>query len=467
MFYFSSMKSIFTKFNNFSKKRKYSKCTRKLMKNGYISYNNAERECKREKNRNTRNTRNTKLTYNHKKRKTFQNENSNFIDKLPMFEPIANGSFGTVFYGIPDIKNPSKNLNTTVNKAYYKLNQNKIIPKAYIKELELSEKIKKSIPSQTIITTPYGTLITKKELLDHMPKGIMKNDFISKNRRSSYEIVQMITMPNLGIDIHTMVYKYKPTMCNDSYINKIAVELLKLLNVVHEININGYIHGDISDTNILINVNEKDFGNMTIIDFDYFGPKINFINNEKSLYSTPPEYMVLKYVIDNTVSISEKLKDNNIRSFLYSVINKLTYNKYMDWVEDVCFKHVTDNYNYIRNIEKNIRIFFSRDKSSDDLLKELLDSIDLYGLGMCMNVLLKKCYHNNDDNIILQFIFQELLPNIMNGKPNENYNITPFKRWSIQEAIDNYTAFLVPYCQTHNISIPEGYMLYQNKNIIP
>ena len=396
-----------------------------------------------------------------KSNKNKSNKNRNFINSLRnnnnktlMFEPIANGAFGTVFHGIPNRENPTKNLKKTVNKVYYKKQTNKTIPAAYKKELARSEIVKGIIKSQESIAKKYGTRITKKQLLDHMQNGTRKNAFKNRNTRRNDEIVEMITMPNLGIDIFELVTQNYDVF---GMIDKIAVEILKLLNVVYEINEGQKVHGDIRPENILVSINEESLGNMTIIDFDLFNSKEEILDIKHTLYHTPPEYIVFKYYYDTNRDVNDKFD----RDIFMGMINHMTNNGY----EDVINMSGNKENNIMNNVKKSLLEILGGDDINFYELSQLMDSIDLYGLGLSIKILLMK--YDKKEHPVIQFIFQKLLPNIMNGKPNGNYNTNPFKRWSIQEAIDNYTAFLVPYCQTRNISIPEGYMLYQNKNIIP
>ena len=78
---------------------------------------------------------------NNTKKYMTRKKNHNFIDKLPIFEPIANGSFGIVFHGIPDRPNPNQNLTQSVTKAFY----NK---KGYNHEIKTNNTVNKIITSQ-------------------------------------------------------------------------------------------------------------------------------------------------------------------------------------------------------------------------------------------------------------------------------------------------------------------------------
>jgi hypothetical protein len=405
--------------------------------------------------------------------------NEKFINKVDIV-PIANGSYGMVLKGIPNRSNPHKNLAKTVNKVYFFTKEDKqlkelnpkdpkyIYPDAYIKELGRELKIKDVILSQKIPTSRYGTDFTKKQLLNKMNKLNNKHKYMfNNNTRSNNELLDIITMPYLGTDIHTLCK-------NNNYIynNNILVQILKMLNVVYELNKAEYIHGDIRETNILVNTNEKTH-DMTLIDFDFFKSYDQFkydiintnIHDTQVKYHTPPEYIVLFFYI-NEMKKNKTLDIDNVLSFNKGEFDMRKMRHIIDnsgitlntWLDEICSSENVQS-STIDYIHNTIIKLLSSKNTVKYYLDIIIPRIDIYGMGRCILLLLKK-YCNVHDNPPMNFICTSLLPNIMNG-PYENNTIGLYSHgipWSIPEAIHKYTKCL----KDNKIKIPKEYDRYSS-----
>ena len=386
-----------------------------------------------------------------------------YVPRLtPRLTFIADGTYGAVFKGSINGEYKKDDVTKIYFKKEYNSNNSRKAPVAYDNEIERQKIIKKIIKSQEFPTEEYKHIYIKKNIYNTMPKNV-KNTFNKRNTKTGdNQRLYMTKMPNLGTDIYT-ISEDKIDILTVVPFTKVATEILKLLNVVYEIHVGtkneinvetkkiGYIHADIRPENVLVNLNKgKNLGEMTIIDFDLFTEKKVTYNHAS--YNMPPEFIVFRYLRDNLKQkpsdIPKIIQDSNPKDILDMIKKKLGDDTYEIW---------TLNFPMYRSIPNMVKKYFKNSESVGDSVNELINNIDLYGLGMCIYWLLYK-YRNIENNTeihielnekaLLIFIIKQLLPNIMN-----NYTNT---RWTIQHTINEYIKKL----KECKIEIPDGYDKY-------
>ncbi len=104
-------------------------------------------------------------------------------------------------------------------------------------------------------------------------------------------MVYPLKMENLGVSFNNLNNTHIRTIAAIP-IKTILEQYLKLAYTIKQIGQQGYIHGDIRETNIVINLST---GKITIIDFDWFLPYYEFMEDYGTqFYSHPPELIFAK-----------------------------------------------------------------------------------------------------------------------------------------------------------------------------
>ena len=134
-----------------------------------------------------------------------------------------------------------------------------------------------------------------------------------KRRFPDMDKPHMLRLPNLGYSFLDIVNTKDLVQkaINISY-KIICQQMLDCMNVVKAIRMDRKIHGDIRETNVML---QPDTGVMTIIDFDFFYPDSDFLGKySQFFYPHPPECLfVFGYVDDDArqtyVDIWERYKN--------------------------------------------------------------------------------------------------------------------------------------------------------------
>ncbi len=196
------------------------------------------------------------------------------------YKRLGMGSYGLVV--TPSFK--TKN-NTKVTKFMF----NK---KSYKNALNTSKRIKRNLPSLNMYFEPYPNAHT----LSNVEKNNAQLGKILKalqpGMRNTNEIYP-IMMENLGISFADLNSTHVPALTRLS-IRTILEQYQKLAAAVLELKQKGYIHGDIRETNMMIDLTS---GIIKIIDFDWL-MKVNEFKEsyEAQFYSHPPELIFAKDV---------------------------------------------------------------------------------------------------------------------------------------------------------------------------
>ena len=361
---------------------------------------------------------------------------------------IDSGAFGYVFKGSI---NDGEYKNDGVTKVYFKRYEGEGPPRAYTKEINPPE-ILRTLISQKIYSEPYEKPIIKRNFLKRIDNSSI---FKKLNKTKNDDPLYMVKMQNLGESILPPSGYY--SKLNHIKMNKLAIQILKLLLVIYEINIKGYIHGDVRPENVMIDR----YGNITLIDFDHFNTLLEFNPELLRAFHMPLECQILtyaRYIKNNDNFANEYMEHvNNTKKILYDTITKnYSEDVYHEWMQqrsdkgDNVINHAKKFYNAIINAKYNYN-----DSDFNIGYNLIKNNIDLYGVGICIcGILLGIDDPRREDYIrgvqidkyVLKYIEKELLPNIMDGL-QERERTKNFNRWTIREAIDNYSKCLLENIQ--------------------
>lgn len=156
-------------------------------------------------------------------------------------------------------------------------------------------------------------------------------------------------------------------------------EILKIYKQIQSLFVNGYIHGDVRETNVMIHPTT---GKITLIDFGWLYPIDEFFENyDEALgfYSNPPESLIRDYFNWSIESLDEDLSASitggKIKNYLtYSRAAGNTIN-YADLI--LMLK---------RHLTKTLKSYYAL----------MAPSFDCYGLSFTIHLLLKTLYESRD-----------------------------------------------------------------------
>ena len=351
-----------------------------------------------------------------------------------------------------------------ISKVYFKKESNKNAnrPKAYNEEKNNQEDLAYILTTDHVPSTPYSYKYKKQELYNKLNKNTQEI-FKKRNHTNMNGDLYITRMPYLGTNVFQAVKNVR--QIRSVPFTKIANEILKLLQVVQKFIKNSVIHGDIRDTNVLINLKEGDsFGDLTIIDFDLLSSFNAYSSFKLNSYHMPPEcFMMWSDMWNNLTDINDingAIEKGAIDELLFDIYmanphlkfaigkyNTPSYNNVVTNMKMLMKEYLTSDYYHTNTNDDN------RFKSSRYIFETINISIDLYGLGYTIHLLLSEAWYENENNtelykniqgvtdesldsfnIVRAFIFNELIPHIMNPIGDT--------RWSIFMAIKKYKEML-------------------------
>lgn len=262
---------------------------------------------------------------------------------------------------------------------------------------------------------------------------ILKRGNTQSNRIKNSSVIYQIRMPNFGysiFDIDTNP-KIRKQIVTIDY-KKISMEILKLLCTVKQIYRMGFIHGDITEKNIMCNINTN---KLTLIDFDLFNTIDNFPNAEfLQSYSLPPECRVIFPYDEPITGLFSEIDDR--LEYICKVGNGQFYNSYL-----------YELYRDITVVKSNIQTYIDKENAKDLLYKFISQFMDSWGLALTIHRIFKmfdnrirqisynKMYVKSaEDTKICDYIQKTLLPNMLQLDMKE--------RWNADTATSNYNTFL-------------------------
>jgi serine/threonine protein kinase len=279
---------------------------------------------------------------------------------------IGSGGFGSVFspaFVNTNFTNTTHNRRNWVTKVFFDKDN-------YLKAV-------KNIPTLRNLGFNYNAHPYKREL------RISKNVPFAKREELIGQIgsdeIFGLRMPHRGLSVKHLIERKTLGSLRAVPVQIILGQVCKLIHQIKHMGASGYIHGDIRDTNILV---DPVTGLLTIIDFDWFDPKATFFSEyfgNFGFYSNPPETLLAPHGVI--------MKGTYIKQFTTFFVDH-------PMIRDI-ERHNHDNGAYLRSVSgssvmgKNVEIW-----------KKTLDTFDSFGLAWTLLTLFRHLYPRSlDDDI--------------------------------------------------------------------
>ena len=279
---------------------------------------------------------------------------------------IGQGSYGVV------IKPAFPNTNSTGKVHEYPENVTKLFFKksGYNQVLNVASRLPGIFgPNNGHRIYPYSRSFTFKNLPMNLQSKFKSVDPNTK--------LYPVRMPNLGKSLNTLSTFYKELRVIP--VRTILSQIQKLLHQLLNAKKEGYIHGDVRETNIMIN---PATGIMTLIDFDFLHTVEDFLKMYPfGFYCHPPETMILFHMKKRDVKLYFKTADEYIKHINNSFGRFLTayYQPKINWDLIEPIKDRTED-----------KIMAAADES--DEIKNILKTFDSFGLALTMLEMLTWVY---------------------------------------------------------------------------
>lgn len=328
----------------------------------------------------------------------------------------------------------------------------------YKSTLRTSRKIKQSVPELHIPVNEYKMKPYRLNNINNAAlKGKVRN-FLERAHGEGANTFYPLRMNSLGDSFGDIGNKKDLSSRLEAIPHEILCQqVLKLMNVVKAIKDAGYVHADIRETNVLMNLATQ---TMTIIDFDWFRSFDEYVNEYPVyFYSHPPEEL---FYIQFDVPAHTKMQYTypGINTFAALVFqgSRLPPEQKEELINTIFKRLVTDEvkkaFKYIRipypSMEDVIdgSIQFVRDmmekasflQSAQALEMEVINAwekstlptVDSYGLGLSLFYLLRDAL--KEGTAIETFFLEELIPGMCASYVKD--------RFTIEEGIQMLKSFM-------------------------
>jgi hypothetical protein len=347
--------------------------------------------------------------------KISNNSSVGLTNMTPYFNPNALKEGTHAYYSNTALPNRNKLYNITYGMKLFKTR------KSYnnaLKTSDILETFNVSIPGG--IVYPYTNEIKTSQLPKHLVSLLKTKNNTLKNN-STIGLVRIKKAGDSIFDYIASLNKLSKSNLKNivmpiqkQWLNghDFLIQCILLLKQINEIDKQGYIHGDISDKNILCDtdiVTNKLI--LTIIDFDWFMKKNEF-ENKYPFYdgypNNPPECIIYWDVSKGNINIKNLNKDS-LYSRVRTILTESKYGtlfrqfKYIQWMYDNKIAVFYDT------IAKAIMNAIQSDKMTPENKNKILKTFDSYSLACVLLELLftiygdtvfsnKKSKHNNRNN---------------------------------------------------------------------
>jgi serine/threonine protein kinase len=323
----------------------------------------------------------------------------------PPYEVLGYGSYGAVLQ--PALSNINANGKPVefpgmVTKIFYK-------EKDMEKALSDAKVLRDKFPSVAIEYSPYkkkyvlSDFYTQPAVMRALLSGISGTD-------PNTAALHAIRMPYLGESIAFIArdrnllkhyYALSP--------EKMIVQVLKMLYIIEALIQSGYVHGDVRDANILVNL---ETGELTLIDFDYLSTFDDIFRKFDSAKEwLPPE--IIFFMQDDGRTLETLLK--------LPIFTPVTRNDYKMKMGRFVDTHIPPiiGMNTLNGELKNSMIVLYNEMTEkkwtpketvDMLRKQCLESLDGYGLGTALVYLFKRMPTTGEYQRLHQYLFTILIP---------------------------------------------------------
>jgi hypothetical protein len=329
----------------------------------------------------------------------------------------------------------------------------------YEKALENASDIQKRVPDLYVETIPYK----KSYHYRNLPKKVQEELKIIKPTLNDSSSVYVVRMPDLGESIHKLIQE--PVMYRQYRqipVRTMVLEMLKCMRIVQNIGAKGMIHGDIRDTNVLVNVHT---GTMTIVDFDWFMGQDDFLNvYPQPYYSLPFEILfclrkISEHYLTNADMQGNPLtvgRNNILQEFLQTtpLIFKATVSATIDHMfqpgtkipDDERYSFIFDKEFYHKDYTQQCLdgamelydLIHSHKAHANEVMSAFcsasVDTYDSFGLAVTLRMLFDKVLIHPEHEGLYNYCFRTLFPKMMHG------NV--IRRWNIERAIDEFMNFV-------------------------
>ncbi len=303
----------------------------------------------------------------------------------------------------------------------------------------------------------------------------------SKNNINSSRVVRnipnphVVRLPNLGYSFFDVATNpYIREHCSTINYRIICSHMVNCMMIIQAIKNRGFVHGDLSQSNIMLNPND---GSMTIIDFDWFG-KFQAYGNVNSgfpyyMYHLPPECIFIF-----GFSVNRLREESNYmdiweyvhQHYIQLGIRQALINAFQHCIQsDPSF--LFDPYEaaigleaFLRmpsrgvGIESNQTLFETKQwqRLRNKLYQSIIPSLDSFGLGVAFCCLFDRLYQGigiwNDQTIINPFngtikhgkggvgedpIFRAIRTYVLNTLIPNMMHSNMSTRWDIDKAVSN------------------------------
>ena len=307
----------------------------------------------------------------------------------PNLRYIAKGSYGcAIGPALPNIVSGSwKTYPSNVTKLFYdKHNYDKLLAK------------------QPMIHNVFGK-INDYTIHPYIHKFTYRN--IPSKVRANCDIgsqdLHIVRMPHLGTSVHDTTKdsaKYRPIL-KAIPIPTLLNEIMKLFGNVKTLRDKNLIHGDIRETNLMIDPNT---GKLTIIDFDWLLPKDTFLAEYGGFgfYNNPPEALMVDRIANlerigfDGVFFNELNSDGEAQEYIKHS-NRYKYRDDLGLRINASTIAIANMKN-LKYIPDLIKLEYANNTTIDIALKEtvlkqnMIKTFDSYGLGITLAALLYVVY---------------------------------------------------------------------------
>jgi len=233
---------------------------------------------------------------------------------------------------------------------------------------------------------PYQRRYTLRNLAPSI-KGMVSHYLASTGKRmvTNDTELTLLRLPNLGVDFNAIARTpdYIQRGASLPYLD-ICTQIYKCMDVVKSFWDAGYIHADIRETNMLLDL---ETGHLTIIDFDWLKPVDDLYREYlKFFYPHPPECLfVWGRTLEDGRSVAMKNLNRTatVNTALYELVKKEGQDVYDSAEAGEAMAHFAETYPHPRhNVEGFRRGLF-------DIASSTIDS---YGLAHALHYLFKQIW---------------------------------------------------------------------------
>jgi serine/threonine protein kinase len=178
--------------------------------------------------------------------------------------------------------------------------------------------------------------------------------------------------------------------------------ILQLLETVKQIKDAGYIHGDVHTGNLLIDTS----GTFTLIDYDLLMERGRFIENYHYPRTIlPPESFII-------------LKNRPVEYSLYALASADNVDEFVDWgIPGALPERMREQFR--ADTKAGVLAYFHTE-DRDELQEKFLNTVDSFGIGLCLLNLLE---HIESPGPLRNFLQNDLLPKMVHGNVAERITI--------------------------------------------